>query len=261
MTPAQLSRTALHTLRRALGAGTDANVLPGRVVVEAPPRRGGGDYATGVALQVAARTGRPPRDVAELLRKGLAAEPGVADVRVVGPGFVNVTLDHAARAALVRDLAAAGSSGDARDRPAADIARWAAATGEDPAALAVRTARSSSLFRVQYAYARTRAVLRNGRQLGIAPDPDGRPEEGAALLALLADQARVEDTHAAGPLARHLAAVADAFLDFHDSCPPLPSGDEKPGAAHRGRLALAEATGAVLAGGLSRLGVSAPAHI
>ncbi|NEE44301.1 arginine--tRNA ligase, partial [Streptomyces sp. SID8455] len=42
---------------------------------------------------------------------------------------------------------------------------------------------------------------------------------------------------------------------------PLPSGDEKPSAAHRSRLALAEAAGTVLAGGLSLLGISAPAHL
>ena len=38
----------------------------------------------------------------------------------------------------------------------------------------------------------------------------------------------------------------------------LPRGDEKPSAAHRARLALAEAAGTVLAGGLSLLGIDAP---
>ncbi|MBR7672168.1 hypothetical protein KDA82_03790, partial [Streptomyces daliensis] len=85
-------------------------------------------------------------------------------------------------------------------------------------------------------------------------------------LALLADHDRVaHDAPREAPLAlalvRHLDAVARAFGDFHDACPPLPHGEQKPGAVHRTRLALAEATGAVLADGLSQLGVTAPAHL
>ncbi|WP_244188155.1 DALR anticodon-binding domain-containing protein, partial [Streptomyces regalis] len=41
----------------------------------------------------------------------------------------------------------------------------------------------------------------------------------------------------------------------------LPRGAEKPSAAHRARLALAEAAGTVLAGGLSLLGIDAPEHL
>ena len=41
----------------------------------------------------------------------------------------------------------------------------------------------------------------------------------------------------------------------------LPRGAEKPSATHRARLALAEAAGAVLAGGLSLLGIDAPEHL
>ncbi len=62
-------------------------------------------------------------------------------------------------------------------------------------------------------------------------------------------------------LARALEDVADAYFDFQDTCAVLPAGDEKPGAAHRARLALADATGTVLAGGLTLLGISAPDHL
>ncbi|WP_328671425.1 ArgS-related anticodon-binding protein NrtL [Streptomyces sp. NBC_00328] len=60
-------------------------------------------------------------------------------------------------------------------------------------------------------------------------------------------------------LARHLVVTADAVLGFQHVV--LPLGDEKPSAAHRARLALAEAAGTVLAGGLSLLGISAPEHL
>ena len=60
-------------------------------------------------------------------------------------------------------------------------------------------------------------------------------------------------------VARHLVTVADAVLPFVPTV--LPSGEEKPSAAHRARLALAEAAGTVLAGGLSLLGIDAPEHL
>ncbi len=202
---------------------------------------------------------------------GSVVERAIADARVVGDGFINVTLTPQARAALVRGLAAGRPAGAPDpvvepgvvplDAPARDISRWAECTGESPAALAVRTERSSSLFRVQYAHARSCALLRNGRRLGVEPvaeDADWPEPAGARLLALLADRARIT---APGRLARHLDAVAGAFAVFQETAEPLPRGEEKPGAAHRGRLALAEATGAVLAGGLSQLGVTAPAHL
>ncbi|MGC0337820.1 ArgS-related anticodon-binding protein NrtL [Streptomyces sp. SLBN-8D4] len=84
-----------------------------------------------------------------------------------------------------------------------------------------------------------------------------------ALRNLLADHPRVLQAaaahHAPDRLARHLVTVADAVLPF--LAVVLPRGAEKPSAAHRARLALAEAAGAVLAGGLSLLGIDAPEHL
>ncbi|MGW8380203.1 DALR anticodon-binding domain-containing protein [Streptomyces sp. ODS28] len=268
MTPAQLSRTVLLTMRRAVedgelcvAEGADLPQDATAVTVESPPRRGRGDYAVSIAFRLARAVGRPPGEIAELLRTRLEREPGVARVEVAGGGFLNITLDDAARADLVRELAAE-DPGCCPDDPANDIAQWAAATGDDPEKLKVRKATVNPLFRVQYAHARTRALLRNGGDLGVVAEACGTDNAASerALLALLADHGRFCGAEAAAQ-ARHLEAVADAFFDFHDSCPPLPRGGQKPGAAHRSRLALAEATGAVLAGGLTRLGVTAPAHL
>ncbi|MFD3617970.1 ArgS-related anticodon-binding protein NrtL [Streptomyces sp. NPDC058676] len=136
------------------------------------------------------------------------------------------------------------------------------------------------LFRVRYAHARTRALSRNAADLGFTPEPgplpDARPlpepgplldaphlPEAPPLLAALSDHPRVL-AHAAAHrapdrLARHLVTVADAVLPFLPVV--LPRGAEKPSAAHRARLALAEAAGTVLAGGLSLLGIDAPDHL
>ncbi|WP_254404954.1 DALR anticodon-binding domain-containing protein, partial [Streptomyces sp. AC627_RSS907] len=128
---------------------------------------------------------------------------------------------------------------------------------------------SNPLFRVRYAHARTRALSRNAADLCFtaAPGPVTAapgPVTGAQdLLAALADQPRVLAAAAAhrapDRLARHLVTVADAALPFLPTV--LPRGAEKPSAAHRARLALAEAVGAVLAGGLSLLGIDAPDHL
>ncbi|MGV9985652.1 ArgS-related anticodon-binding protein NrtL [Streptomyces olivaceus] len=134
------------------------------------------------------------------------------------------------------------------------------------------------LFRARYVHARTRALARNAADLGFAaePGPLGEAQAGAgaervllaapaapAALAALADHPRVlaaaAEHRAPDRLARHLVAVADAALPLLPGV--LPRGGEKPSAAHRARLALAEAVGAVLAGGLSLLGIDAPDHI
>ncbi|MGW0500044.1 ArgS-related anticodon-binding protein NrtL [Streptomyces sp. NPDC003007] len=121
---------------------------------------------------------------------------------------------------------------------------------------------SNPLFRVRYAHARTRAHLRNAADLGFHPEP-GPVSEAEALLAVLGDHPRVlaatATHHTPDRLARHLLAVADAAMPLFPTV--LPLGEEKPSAAHRARLALAEAAGTVLAGGLSLLGIDAPDHL
>ncbi|MFJ9604372.1 ArgS-related anticodon-binding protein NrtL [Streptomyces althioticus] len=120
---------------------------------------------------------------------------------------------------------------------------------------------SNPLFRVRYAHARSRAVVRNAADLGFGPEPG--PVNASALHQALADHPRVLAATAAhrapDRLARHLVAVADALATLLPSV--LPLGDEKPSAAHRARLALAEAAGTVLAGGLTLLGIDAPEHL
>ncbi|MEV0740874.1 ArgS-related anticodon-binding protein NrtL [Streptomyces sp. NPDC050549] len=146
-----------------------------------------------------------------------------------------------------------------------DAARWAlllpaAHDRPRPTADHLVQREVNPLFRVRYAYARTRAVSRNAVDLGFTAQPG---DVRAGVTSLLADHPRVlarAATHRAPDLlARHLVAVADATLVLLPAV--LPLGDEKPLAAHRARLALAEAAGAVLAGGLSLLGIDAPEHL
>ncbi|MFI6943391.1 ArgS-related anticodon-binding protein NrtL [Streptomyces sp. NPDC050418] len=343
MTPADLSRTVLRVLRHAVEQGELCAEVPERVIVERPRPGGRGDYATNAALQVAGPAGRPPREVATLLADRLVREPGIADVEITGPGFLNLTLDD--DQSVVRDILGAGPSYGHAPGPTGQIvqlhckpelraavwcdalhrilrsqgalvrttceeqlpAAWAplgiridahgtppapglafttpvpapeqsAALGRDATRWALLhpaahdharlteehllQAEANPLFRVRYAHARSHALTRNAADLGFASEPGPVPEH-EELSAALAEHPRVlaqAATHRAPDrLTRHLVAVADALLDFQYAV--LPQGDEKPQAAHRARLALAEAAGTVLAGGLSLLGIDAPAYL
>lgn len=345
----------LRAVRRAVDDGELDVDVPVRVRVGPPGPGGCGDYATGIALQLARPSGQPPYRVAEVLRARLTGADGIADVVLTGPGFLNISLHRAAPADLVAEvlrrgpryghLDPEGGDGGKGERrrvrlhcdhhiralvvadAAARILRsqgalarvscatppapgWAAvlgvrvdAEGPAPDAPAVRVRpvpaagdplplgrdagrwallhpaahdrprigdehlvqrESNPLFRVRYAHARTRALARNAADLGFAAEPEPMDNaSGNEIHALLADHPRVLAAaaahHAPDRLARHLVTVADAVLPFLPTV--LPRGGEKPSAAHRARLALAEAAGTVLAGGLTLLGIDAPDHL
>ncbi|MGW0840989.1 ArgS-related anticodon-binding protein NrtL [Streptomyces sp. NPDC002787] len=111
MTPVELSRTVLRAVRRAVDEGELSVAVPARAVVTPPGPGGSGDYATNIALQLARPAGRPPLQVAEILRPHLSRTEGVAAVEITGPGFLNIHLDRAAVAALVRRIQAAQGAG------------------------------------------------------------------------------------------------------------------------------------------------------
>lgn len=51
-----------------------------------------GDYASNVAMQLAGQLGIAPRDIAQQIADRLANTPGVTEVSVAGPGFLNIRL-------------------------------------------------------------------------------------------------------------------------------------------------------------------------
>jgi arginyl-tRNA synthetase len=62
------------------------------VTLERPSRAEHGDYATNVALRLAAGNGQPPRELAEKLAADAAQLPEVERAEVAGPGFLNLFL-------------------------------------------------------------------------------------------------------------------------------------------------------------------------
>jgi arginyl-tRNA synthetase len=112
VTPEQLSAAVREVLTAAVDAGEVSIVdgVPGDVTVDRPRNRDHGDYATNVALQLAKKTGKSPRVLAELLASRLRDVEGVAEVDVAGPGFLNITVSAAAQGELARTIVEAGES-------------------------------------------------------------------------------------------------------------------------------------------------------
>ncbi|MFJ3926808.1 ArgS-related anticodon-binding protein NrtL [Streptomyces sp. NPDC090022] len=331
MTPADLSRTVVRAVRRAVEDGELVAEVPARVVVERSRPGGVGEYASPVAFQLAKGGDRAPADVARVLARRLGAEPGIRAVEITGAGFLNFELASGGCGDLVRDVLEQGlrygygygcgygaggvpveafrwdegveprsrvvreavvrlvrsqgdadgpgpltvapvarGDGDVFARFGADGARWGMLTvpARETPVLSARLLlqdESNDLFRVRYAHSRARALLRNGPLLDVEAECGEVPASPGSreLLRLLGEYPLVLETaaHHRAPeqLARHLVLVADALLDFQHHV--LPLGDEKPSAAHRARLALAEAAGTVLAGGLALLGIGAPEYL
>jgi len=111
VTPEELSSAVSACLQDAVAAGeltpVDGAELP-HAKVERPKNREHGDWATTVAMQVAKKVGRSPRDVAQILSERLSAVPGVKTVDIAGPGFLNVTLDAAAAGELAQSIVEQG---------------------------------------------------------------------------------------------------------------------------------------------------------
>jgi arginyl-tRNA synthetase len=70
--------------------GLDAAAIPEPEILS-PKQREHGDFATNVALALAGRAGRPPREVAETVLAELPVGEGLIDrAEVAGPGFINL---------------------------------------------------------------------------------------------------------------------------------------------------------------------------
>ncbi|MGK5530298.1 DALR anticodon-binding domain-containing protein [Streptomyces sp. URMC 129] len=249
MTPAQLSRAVLDAAR-ALGV---VGPLPDRVQLRP---RGDGVWATAIALRLAREERASAAELAGRIRERLRAVPGVGAVDVADGGFLVIALDDGHQGDLLREIVTGPAPATPPEDPARDAARWAEAAG-GPVSLVQRD--ENPLFRVRYAHARARALLRGGRALGIAPEPGAAPLDHPAERALLA--ALGEQVTGGERTPRRLLLIADAFLATERERSALPVGDEEPGAGHRARLALAHATAVTLAHGLARIGVSAPDHL
>ena len=71
------------------------------IVLERPKNRDHGDYASSIALALAKPAGKPPREIADLIAKGLTSNSMIEKIDIAGPGFINLTLAKSSQGAVV----------------------------------------------------------------------------------------------------------------------------------------------------------------
>ena len=100
----QLAADVQAAVARAFAAAGFTGQVPASITLQRPKNRDHGDYATSIALQLAKEAGKSPRDVAAVLQLEIAKISGVSAVDIAGPGFINITLNRATQAELVRTI-------------------------------------------------------------------------------------------------------------------------------------------------------------
>jgi arginyl-tRNA synthetase len=92
----------------APGLGIDGDLPTPELL--APKQKEHGDFATNVALTLAKRAGRPPRDVARAIADAVSPAPFVDKVEIAGPGFLNIYTTDAWLHDALRDIVARGET-------------------------------------------------------------------------------------------------------------------------------------------------------
>ena len=92
---------------RALAPGTNIAVR-----LDLPRNPNHGDYATGIALQLAKPLGRKPREIAEQIvgATKAAVEQAGASLEIAGAGFINIRLNASSKIQVVNQVLAAGAT-------------------------------------------------------------------------------------------------------------------------------------------------------
>ena len=80
------------------------------VVLERPKVAAHGDFACNVAMQLARRLKRNPREIAQRIIDQLPTSPWVARAEIAGAGFINLFLQPEAKRAVVRRILADGDA-------------------------------------------------------------------------------------------------------------------------------------------------------
>ena len=105
-----LDRVRAVTARLIAAGVLPAAIDQSRVIVEPPRDPTHGDMATNAAMVLAKDAGKKPRELAQAIADGLAADELIAKVDVAGPGFINLTLKPEAWTAALRAAIRAGAS-------------------------------------------------------------------------------------------------------------------------------------------------------
>jgi arginyl-tRNA synthetase len=144
-----IQQTLIQILKDAVSAaapelGLDTGQVP-YPELSAPSRKGFGDWSTNVALVVAPRLGRPPREVAQAIAAQVAVDGRlITRVEVAGPGFINLFLGHAWLHDVLREILESGSK-FGRGEPRGEGVQVEYVSANPTGPLHVGTARNAAL--------------------------------------------------------------------------------------------------------------------
>ena len=125
----------LAALFRAALAKVAPEAADAEVVIERPRDAAHGDFACNLALQLAKRLKKNPRQLAEQLIAALPADPRVAKLEVAGAGFINIRLAAGAKHAAVSRVLAEGAAYGHAPRCASRRKSWWSSSPPTPPAL------------------------------------------------------------------------------------------------------------------------------
>jgi len=100
----RLAALVQEAVRKAFPEASDSPIE-----LDRPKSAEHGDFATNVALQLAKRVGRKPRDVATAIVAALPTSSEILKADIAGPGFINFTLAAQSRFAVVAAIHKAGA--------------------------------------------------------------------------------------------------------------------------------------------------------
>ncbi|HBR16585.1 MAG: arginine--tRNA ligase [Deltaproteobacteria bacterium RIFCSPLOWO2_12_FULL_43_16] len=100
-TAADIVRKAIENCKRATTIKTED--LPD-IIIEKPKRDEFGDFATNVAMLLAGKEGKPPRQIAEAIAKEIRQIENIKKVEVAGHGFINIFMDDEYWLSLLKEV-------------------------------------------------------------------------------------------------------------------------------------------------------------
>ncbi|HEX2266790.1 MAG TPA: arginine--tRNA ligase, partial [Actinomycetota bacterium] len=124
--------------------GLDGETLP-QPEITRPRLKEHGDWSTNVALVLAPRTGRPPRQVAEALARRLQENPAFVKVDVAGPGFINLFLGNTWLYDLLAEILDKGRAFGHREEPRGERVQVEFVSANPTGPLHVGTARNAAI--------------------------------------------------------------------------------------------------------------------
>jgi arginyl-tRNA synthetase len=103
-----IQQTLIRLLRQAARAASSDLRLDGEAIpdpeLSRPKQKRHGDWATNLALVLAPKAGRPPREVAEAIVRNLPRNDVITSIEVAGPGFINLFLGHSWLHDVIREI-------------------------------------------------------------------------------------------------------------------------------------------------------------